>query len=199
MLQKLIEIEILGRSITISGKISLKLEVAHDFEYIGTQEIIIYNIAKVFHYIFGNYYINIKQERCLSRLFFLQHEYFLPEINKQYEYDSKDIIELGGISWQRDNFIDQTSDYESEPNSDAFQLMSFVEKNNFKLPSRLLTNRLVTMINEEKNQELLLLYLEEVAEEKYMQLISNEKIIEDQWEEEKIDLQKRALSVVKIL
>jgi len=32
-----------------------------------------------------------------------------------------------------------------------------------------------------------------------MQLISNEKIIEDQWEEEKIDLQKRALSVVKIL
>ena len=115
MSQNLIEIEIIDRSITISGRVSLKLKLAHDFEYIGTQEIVIYDIAKVFHYVFANSYRNNKQERCISRLFFLQHEYFLPEINKHYEYDSKDIIELGGILWQRDNFIDQRSDYEFEP------------------------------------------------------------------------------------
>lgn len=199
MSQNLIEIDIFDRSISISGRISLKLEVADEFEYIGSQEIVIYDIAKVFNYVFGTSYRNNRQERYISRLFFLQHEYFLPGINKNYEYDSKDIIELGGISWQRDNFIDQRSDYESEPKSDAYQLMTFVEKNNFKLPSKLLTNRLVTMLNEKKNQELLLLYLEEITEDKYKQLISDRKIVEDKWEEEKIDLQKRALSVFKIL
>ena len=199
MVQKLIDIEINNQLLTISGAISLKLQVASEFEYIGTQEIIIYNNAKVFHYVFANYFTNEKQERAIYRLFFLQHEYFLPEIDKTYEYSSKNIVNLGDILWQRDSFIDQTSDYESEPKSDAYQLMTFVEKNNFKLPSKILINRLVTMLNEEKNQELLLLYFEEVTEDKYKQLISNEKIVEEQWEEEKIHLQKKALSAFKIL
>lgn len=198
MSHKLINIEIKNQELTISGAISLKLQVANEFEYIGSQEIVIYKTAKVFHYVFGDYYINRNQERCISRLFFLQHENFLPGINKHYEYDSTDIIKIGGILWQRDNFIDQKSDYESEPKSDAFQLMAFVEKNNYKLSSKLLTNRLVTMLNEEKNQELLLLYLEEITEDKYKQLILDGKIVEDKWEEEKIDLQKRALTSFKV-
>ncbi len=199
MSQKLIDIEISGHQINISGALSIKLQLAKGFEYIGNQEIVIYDCAKVFHYVFTNYYTNKQKERHISKLFFLQHEYFLPKVNKSYKYESMDILELGGILWQRDNFIDRTTYDDWEPNSDVFQLITFVEKNKYIFPSMVFTNRLVTMLNEEKNQELLILYLEEIVEEKWKKLRSNGQLVDFQWKKEQIELQKRALSSFTVL
>lgn len=199
MAQKLIDIEIIGRQINILGSLSLKLQVAKNFDYIGNQEIIIYDSAKVFHYVFANSYTNKEQERHISKLFFLQYEYFLPSIKKSYKYDSMDILELGGILWHRDNFIDRTTHDDWEPNSDVYQLITFIEKKDYIFPPKVFTNRLVTMLNEEKNQELLILYLEKIEEDKWKKFSLNGQIIEHQWQKEQIHLQKRVLSSFTIL
>ena len=195
----IIDIEIESLQINISGAISLKLKVSDDFEYIGNQEINIYDNAKAFHYIFASYNIHQRREKCISKLFFLQYEYYLSEVEKSYNYESSDIIEFGGILWQNDNFIDRTMYNDWKPNSDVFQLITFLEKKKFAFPQMVLTNRLVTMLDEKKNQELLILYVEEITMDKWKKLFLNDKLIDHQWQKEKIDLKKRSLSAFSIL
>jgi len=197
MSQKIIDIEVEVNNVKISGAISLNLQISDEFEYIGHQEIIIYGTNKVFHYVFVDSNKNEQGNRIASKVFFLQYEYYLPEFKQSFNYTSKDIIELGGISWQRDNFIDKTTLDEWDPKSDVYQLITFIKKKKLDLPVWTWNNRLAKMLNEDKNQELLLLYIEDIPRDILKKLISNDEIVDHQWEKEKINLKKRALSVFK--
>ena len=199
MSQNIIDINVINNNIKISGAISLNIQVSEQFGYIGSQEIVIYGTNKVFHYVFANYNTNERQERLIAKLFFLQYEYFLPEFMQSFNYRSKDIIELGGISWQRDNFIDKTTLDNWDPKSDVYQLITFLEKKNFSFPIWTWNNRLAKMLNEEKNQELLILYIEEIPQDIMKTLFSNGKVVENQWEKEKIELKNRIFSAFTVL
>ena len=199
MSQNIINIKVEGQKINISGVISLKLLVSNQFEYVGSQEITIYGTSKVFHHIFATPTKNKQQERTFSKLFFLQYEYYLPEFEQSYNYKSKDIIELGGISWQRDNFIDKSTYDEWDPRSDVYQLIAFLEKKDLKFPVWTWNNRLATMLNEEKSQELLLLYIEKIPEIKMEKLFLNGELIDLEWEKEKPELKKRGLLAFSLL
>jgi len=199
MSQNIIDIQVKDQQINISGEISLKLLVSDKFEYIGNQEIMIYDTSKVFHYVFATSTKNKQQEWTISQLFFLQYEYYLPEFDYSYNYKSTDIIEFGGIKWQRDNFIDKTTYNDWDPKSDVYQLITFLERKGFSFPVWTWNNRLAVMLNEEKNQELLILYIEEIPKDIMEKLFLNGKLIEYEWEKEKPELKKRALSVISIL
>jgi hypothetical protein len=199
MSQKIIDIEVHGQQINISGAISLKLLVSDEFEYIGSQEIIIYGTSKVYHYVFAKSTETDQQEHLISKLLFLQYEYYLPEFIQPYNYTSRDIIELGGISWQRDNFIDPATYDDWDPQSDFYQLLTFLEKKNLKHPDLVWNNRLATMLNKEKTQELLILYIEDIPKDKLKKLFVNEKLVEDEWEIEKVGLKERSLAAFSIL
>ncbi|MFX0009359.1 MAG: hypothetical protein ACFE9R_03505 [Candidatus Hermodarchaeota archaeon] len=199
MSQNLIDIEITGHQITISGAISLKLLVSDEFNYIGNQEILIYDISKVFNYVFATYTNNERQGQIISKLLFLQYEYYLPDFEQPYNYKSTDIIELGGIVWQRDNFLFRSTYDDWNPKSDGYQLMTFLEKKDLKHPEWVWNNRLVTMLNDEKTQELLIIYLEEIPLDRLKLFVSNDKIREDQWQQEKVNLRVRSLSTFSVL
>jgi hypothetical protein len=199
MPQNLIDIEVKGRQITILGAISLKLMVSDEFNYIGSQEILVYDISKVFNYVFTNPTNNEREDRVTSKLLFLQYEYYLPEFKQPYNYKSTDLITLGGIVWQRDNFLFRSTYDDWNPKSDGYQLMTFLEKKNLKHPEWVWNNRLVTMLNHEKTQELLIIYLEEVPQDRLKLFVLNGKIIVDQWQQEKANLRTRSLSAFSVL
>jgi hypothetical protein len=198
MSQKIIEIEVQSHLITISGAISLKLLVSDEFEYIGCQEIIIYGTSKVYHYVFAKSTKNDQDKRIISKLFFLQYEYYLPEFMHSYNYKSTDIVEFGGILWQRDNFIDPATYDDWDPQSDFYQLLTFLEKKNLKHPDMAWNNRFATMLNKEKSQELLILYIEGIPKEKLETLFVNDKLVDDEWEKEKIGIKERSLAAFSI-
>ena len=199
MPQNLIDIEVKGRQITILGAISLKLMVSDEFNYIGSQEILVYDISKVFNYVFTTPTNNEREDRVTSKLLFLQYEYYLPEFKQPYNYKSTDLITLGGIVWQRDNFLFRSTYDDWNPKSDGYQLMTFLEKKNLKHPEWVWNNRLVTMLNDEKTQELLIIYLEEIPHDRLKLFVSNGKIIEDQWQQERANLRIRSLSSFSVL
>ena len=199
MPQNLIDIEVKGRQITILGAISLKLMVSDEFNYIGSQEILVYDISKVFNYVFTTPTNNEREDRVTSKLLFLQYEYYLPEFKQPYNYKSTDLITLGGIVWQRDNFLFRSTYDDWNPKSDGYQLMTFLEKKNLKHPEWVWNNRLVTMLNDEKTQELLIIYLEEVPQDRLKLFVLNGKIIVDQWQQEKANLRIRSLSAFSVL
>lgn len=199
MSQKIIEIDVQGHQVTISGAISLELLVSDEFEYIGSQEIVIYGTSKVYHYVFAKSTKNDQQKRIISKLFFLQYEYYLPEFERSYNYQSTDVIELGGISWQRDNFVDPATYNDWDPQSDFYQLLTFLEKKNLKHPDLVWNNRLATMLNKEKTQELLLLYIEDIPKNKLETLFLDGKLIDYEWEKEKVGLKERGLAAFSIL
>jgi hypothetical protein len=199
MPQNLIDIEVKGRQITILGAISLKLIVSDEFNYIGCQEILVYDISKVFNYVFTTPTNNEREDRVTSKLLFLQYEYYLPEFKQPYNYKSTDLITLGGIVWQRDNFLFRSTYDDWNPKSDGYQLMTFLEKKNLKHPEWVWNNRLVTMLNDEKTQELLIIYLEEIPHDRLKLFVSNGKIIEDQWQQERANLRIRSLSSFSVL
>ena len=199
MSQKIINIDVQGHRITITGAISLKLLVSDDFEYVGSQEIVIYGTSKVYHYVFAKSSKNDQRKRMISKLFFLQYEYYLPEFIQPYNYTSTDIIEFGGISWQRDNFIDSATYDDWDPQSDFYQMLIFLEKKNLKHPDLVWNNRLATMLNKEKTQELLILYIEDIPKDKLETLFVNGKLIDEEWEKEKVRLREKCLNAFSIL
>jgi hypothetical protein len=199
MSQKIIDIKVEDNNLKISGAISLNLQVSDELEYVGSQEIVIYGTSKVYHYIFAKSVKNDKEEQVISKLFFLQYEYYLPEFIQSYNYKSTDIVELGGILWQRDNFIDPATYDDWDPQSDFFQLLTFLEKKNLKHPDLVWNNRLATMLNKEKTQELLILYIEDIPKDKLEALFVNGKVVDDEWEKQKIPLRNRALLAFSII
>jgi hypothetical protein len=198
MSQNLIEIKVQGNKINISGELSIKFQVAKEFSYLGNQEIIIYDTNKVFHYVFAKC-----SNKHLSKLFFLQYEFYLPHIvnnaKATFNYKSLDKLQLGNLEWIRDNFIDKTTYADWDKISDVYQLMKFVEAKNCIFPPRTFTNRLAKVINKEKTHELLILYLEDINERKWNDLNLNGEIVEQKWKREQIDLNQRALSAFKVL
>jgi hypothetical protein len=168
-----------GRVLTSKAAPEIRLKFDKKFKFAGSQEFTLYDRAKAEQFFFVD-----SEKGKIKRLYMLQFESFLPGIDAQYNYNEPRTIEIGGLKY--------FSNFESipsieaalkalPPDSDAARAVKFLQDKEFTLPKALKFQRFVSVLDDAKRSEFIILY------------------IEDSEMAESTDLQKKALANFKVI
>lgn len=189
----MLSIQVVDDRIEISGDINLVFNIPIGFKYLGSQKISLErNHAEQYMFI-------VSEEKRIKKLFLVQSEYFDEEEEGAYTYKSEDIVILGGVEWVRDNFLFLTDPKYQSPNSDMNQMNNFFIENGFETIKYIKNNRLATFPNEEKREELLVIYAEVIEEEYFWSFVKDNEVIEEKWNPVKEQFKIEALEYYQVL
>lgn len=139
----------------------VKLKFGKDFKYAGNQDFILYDVARAEQHFF----VDTDGKGNIKRLYWIQFEGYLPENNHSYFYISQKVVNIGGLDFYADAFARDLKDNQGRPDSDVSRAKKFLEDKGFRIAgSDVLMQRLVHLVDKEKRNELMIIYLEDMTE-----------------------------------
>lgn len=186
-----------GQVLTSVDKPAVKLQFDKAFKYVGTHAFILYDVALAEQHFF----VDADDKGQIKRLYWIQFEGYLPSNTHTYRYKSSKTAKLGNLEFFADASARNTKTASSRPNSDGQRAMEFLKSKGFRMASDdVLTQRLVHLIDEKKRDELMIIYLEDLAPMKLtaQDLAPNGKS-HSQWEQISAKLLERALLGMKLV
>ncbi len=168
-----------GRVLTSKSSPEIRLKFNKKFKFAGSQEFVLYERAKAEQYFFFE-----AENKIIKRLYMLQFESFLPEIDGKYDYNEPNSIEIGGIKYfsNSENIPNVEAALKAVPDSDIAKAAKFLQDKGFILMKSLKYQRFVRVLDDSKRREFIVLYVEDAE-------IPNNNG----------DLQNRALANFKVL
>jgi hypothetical protein len=108
-------------------------------------------------------FVQADARKKVQRLYWVQFESYLPTRPElHHTYDSPRHTQIGGLDFYVDTWVEPTSGH-SKPGSDVEHIHTLLETHGYKLPSAMMSVRLVHLLDEEKRKELMFIYSEDVA------------------------------------
>ena len=138
--------------------VSLRFDKA--FAYVGGQSFILHDVARAEQHFF----VDADERGCIKRLYWVQFEGYLPGNTHTYRYESTQTVKIGGLEFIADASAENIKDISDRSDSDGSRARAFLEKKGYRMASDdFLTQRLVHLVDEKKRNELLIIYLEDLA------------------------------------
>jgi hypothetical protein len=148
-----------GNVITSEQNPKVQIELPRKVQYVGSDRWNLLEIADCELHVF----VEAGQQQTVRTLYWIQFEGYLPsKPDLKYEYDSQWHTTIGGLDFYVDASI-RTKDDRVTPGSDLEHLQKLLKENGYKLPSGMMSVRLVHLLDETKRQELMIIYTEDVA------------------------------------
>lgn len=139
-------------------KVRLKFDKA--FKYIGSQDFILYEVARAEQHFF----VDADSQGRIKRMYWVQFEGYLPSNNQAYRYKINKTINLGGFEFIADAYARNVKANPGRPDSDGSRARAFLESKGYRMASdEVLSQRLVHLVDEAKRNELMIIYLEDLA------------------------------------
>lgn len=138
---------------------AVRLKFGKKFDYAGAQDFILYNVARAEQHFF----IEADEKRNVKRLYWIQFEGYLPDNTHSYDYDSPKTVKIGGLDFFADAYARNLKQNPGRPDSDGSRARAFLESKGYKFPENVLSQRLVHLIDKEKRNELMIIYLEDMS------------------------------------
>ena len=149
-----------GQVLTSKELPAIHLEVDDDFKYVGGQSFILYDVATAEQHFFVDAY----KDGRIKRLYWIQFEGYLPTNTHTYDYQSKTVAKIGPLDFVADAFPRKISANQSRPNSDGARAQSFLESKGYAMEGKdILLQRLVHLVDKSKRNELMIIYVEDLA------------------------------------
>lgn len=181
-----------GNVLTSLERPAVRLEFSAGFEYLGSQEFDLYDVARAEQHFFAE----LDGER-VRRLYWIQFEYVLDSSGHTYDYsDLPDIVTLGGHPFRTDRRVWDFSEMAIDPGSDFGRALSFIEKRGYSVGPDFMRQRMVWVFDDAGRQELLIIYAEDLGDFG----LDASQLSEDQarWESVARELNRRALKGLKL-
>ena len=149
-----------GQVLTSNEMPAIRLQVDDDFKYVGGQSFILYDVANAEQHFF----VDAAKDGRIKRLYWIQFEGYLPNNTHTYDYQSKTVTKIGPLDFVADAFPRKVSANQSRPNSDGSRAQSFLESKGYAMEGRdVLLQRLVHLVDQSKRNELMIIYVEDLA------------------------------------
>jgi hypothetical protein len=99
----------------------------------------------------------------VRRLYWIQFESYLPTRPElHHTYDSPRHTQINGLDFYVDTWAEPTSGH-TKPDSDTEHIHNILQTHGYKLPSGMISVRLVHLLDNQKRKELMFIYSEDVA------------------------------------
>ena len=136
------------------------LEVAAGMKYAGTQTFDLYGVANAEQHFF----VELDGTR-VKRLLWIQFEGY--HASNTHSYDYKDsTVAHSGQSWHRRINAARIPETEPRPDSDGARARAFLKAKGWTVGPDVLTERLVWLLDSPPRNELMIIYLEDLADQK---------------------------------
>lgn len=131
------------------------------FKYIGSQKFILYDRAQVEQVFF----VDADSRQRISRMYMVQFEGYLPNINATYDYPVTKTISLGGQTYIVDaqSIPNVSAALKQEPQSDVAHAASFLKGKGYRISESIVFQRFVRLVDDAKRNEFILLYVEDAG------------------------------------
>jgi hypothetical protein len=141
---------------------SIRVKFDKRFKYVGSQKFILYDRAQVEQHFFVD---ADNQQRIIKRMYMVQFEGYLPNINATYDYPVTKIINLGGQTYvvNAESISNVSAALKQNPQSDVARAASFLESKGYRVSESIIFQRFVRLVDEAKRNEFILLYVEDAG------------------------------------
>lgn len=185
-----------GQVLTSTELPAARITVDKAFKYVGSQTFILYDVARAEQHFF----VDADEQGRIHRMYWIQFEGYLPNNSHTYRYKATKTVKLGGLEFIADAYARNIKAGGGRPDSDGHRARAFLEKKGFRMAGDdVLSQRLVHLVDEQKRNELMIIYMEDMAP---LKLAAKDFApggqAAAQWEETAKALLERAMKGLKI-
>ena len=140
---------------------SIRVRFEKRFKYVGSQKFILYDRAQVEQYFF----VDADNQQRIKRMYMVQFEGYLPNINATYDYPATQTVNLGGQTYivNAESIPNVSAALKQNPQSDVARAASFLESKGYRISESIMFQRFVRLVDEAKRNEFILLYVEDTG------------------------------------
>jgi hypothetical protein len=186
-----------GRVLTSPEMPAVRLEFPGDFKYAGGQSFILYDVARAEQHFF----VDATKDGRIRRFYWVQFEGYLPDNTNSYRYKPNRTVSIGGLEFIADTYARNIKANPGRPDSDGSRARAFLESKGFRFTGDdVASQRLVHLIDQAKRNELMIIYMEDLAPTGFTAADLNAGgRAAGQWEKFSNDLLDRAVKGIKVL
>jgi hypothetical protein len=149
-----------GQIISSPEKPAGRLEFDKGFKYVGTQDFILYNVARAEQHFF----VDADKDGRIKRMYWVQFEGYLPSNTNTYRYRVNKTANIGGLEFIADAAARNIKSNQGRPDSDGARARTFLESKGYRMASDdVLWQRLVHLMGDPKRDELMIIYMEDLS------------------------------------
>jgi hypothetical protein len=147
-----------GQALVSQQDPALTLEFDKAFQYAGSQRFTLYGVADAEQHFF----VDVAKDGTIKRLYWVQFEAYLPSNGHTYNYTDPQ-VEFAGLKWFARGGASSSNPAGLRPDSDRARAIALLTAKGWKIPAEVLTQRLVTMTDDTRRKELMIIYAEDLA------------------------------------
>jgi len=186
-----------GQVLVSSEMPAVRLRFAKGFKYAGSQEFILYDVARAEQHFF----VDADRQGRIKRMYWVQFEGYLPSNSQTYRYRVNKSVNIGGLDFIADAYARNIKGNPGRTDSDGNRARAFLEAKGYRLASDdVMSQRLVHLVGEPKRNELMMIYMEDLAP---MGLTAGDLAAEgraaSRWDEISKGLLERAVKGIEVL
>ena len=150
-----------GQVLTSIHLPSIRVRFDKRFKHIGSQQFILYDRAQVEQVFF----VDADSQQRIKRMYMVQFEGYLPNINATYDYPVTRTISLGGQTYivDAESIPNVSAALKENPQSDVAHAASFLKSKGYRVGESIVFQRFVRLADEAKRNEFILLYVEDAG------------------------------------
>ena len=139
---------------------AVRLTFDRNFKYIGSQDFILYDVARAEQHFF----VDADAQGNIKRFYWVQFEGYLPSNTHTYNYKSPKIVNIAGLDFFADTYFVNAKTNPSRPDSDGSRMQAFLKSKGYRIVGDdVMLQRLVYMADEGKRNELMIIYMEDLS------------------------------------
>ena len=148
-----------GQVLTSIHLPSIRVRFDKRFKHLGSQQFILYDRAQVEQVFF----VDADSQQRIKRMYMVQFEGYLPNINASYDYPATNTINLGGQTYivAAESIPNVSAALKENPQSDVAHAASFLKSKRYRVSESIRFQRFVRLVDDAKRNEFILLYVED--------------------------------------
>ena len=148
-----------GQVLTSTELPSIRIRFDRRFKYVGSQKFILYDRAQVEQVFF----VDADDNKRVKRMYMLQFEGYLPNVDAAYDYLSAKTVDLGGQTYivNTETISNVPAALNQNPQSDVARAGSFLDGKGYRISESIMFQRFVRLLDKAKRNEFILLYVED--------------------------------------
>jgi len=150
-----------GQVLTSTYLPPIRIRFDRRFRYVGSQKFILYERAQVEQ----QFFVDADARRRIRRMYMLQFESYLPNVDAKYDYTAAETVKLGGKEYivNAESIPNVAAALAQNPQSDVARAGAFLEGKGYRVGESVRFQRFVRLVDESKRSEFIMLYIEDAG------------------------------------
>jgi hypothetical protein len=148
-----------GQVLTSTSLPRIRIRFDKRFKYVGSQKFILYDRAQVEQVFF----VEADTDKHVTRMYMLQFEGYLPNVDATYNYAVDKTIDLGGQTYivNTETIPNVQAALNQDPRSDVAHAGAFLGGKGYRFSESIMYQRFVRLVDQTKRNEFIVVYIED--------------------------------------